>query len=97
MQMMVRTMIMVPAEEMMGDEEAEPPHGKSGQLVSRRIRPEGQCEDGIAAQAGEGRSPQDNQNSNIGQMAALDSIVYSIHSLPHPRPNPVDWCVRVCM
>lgn len=97
MAMMVRTMIMVPAEEMLGDEEAEPPHGKSGQLVSRRIRPEGQCEDGNAAQAGlrGGRSQQGHQNSNIGHLAALDRIVYSIHSLPHARPNPVDLCVFV--
>lgn len=97
MAMMVRAMIMVPAEEMMGDEEAEPPHGKSGQLVSRRIRPEGQCEDGTAAQAGlrGGRSQQGHQNSNIGHLAALDSIVYSIHSLPHARPNSVDLSVCV--
>lgn len=95
MQMMVRTMIMVPAEEMLGDEEGEPPHGKSGQLVSRSIRPEGQYEDKTAAQAVVGGSQQGHQNSNIGHLAVLDSIVYSIHSLPHARPNPVDWCVFV--
>lgn len=95
MPMMVRTMIVVPAEEMLGDEEAEPPHGKSGQLVSRRIRPEGQYEDGTAAQAGLRRSRQGHQDSNIGHLAALDSIVYSIHSLPHARPSPVDWCESV--
>lgn len=97
MAMMVRTMIMVPAEEMLGDEEAEPPHGKNGQFVSRRIRPEGQCEDGTAAQAGlrGGRSQQGHQNSKISHLAALDRIVYSIHSLPHARPNPLELCVFV--
>lgn len=73
---------MIPAEEMLGDEEGEPPHG-CGRLVSRPIRRGRQCEDKIAAQAV--ASGQDH-HSNIGHLAALDSIVYSIHSLPHARP-----------
>lgn len=81
---------MIPAEELLGDEEGEPPHG-CRRLVSRRIRPERRCEDGIAGHAGE-KSQQDH-HSNIDRLVQLDSIVYSIHSLPHARPNPVDWCL----
>lgn len=81
-------MMMMPAEEMLVDEEAEPPHG-CGRLVSRPISPEGQFEGGKTAKAGEGGSRKDH-HSSIGHLATIGSIVYSIHSLPHALAGPLD-------